>query len=326
LPSSRSGTKIAIADNRDNGLTVISDFPTQNHSIPRGSSSHMPVSKITLVFTVSLLVLLSIDRTSNASDRVVVFGDSWGVLTAPSLQKTFDLQAPGNDVLSAAHLGERATDMITADPEHGLPYIASTLAAHPTADLVHLSIGGNDLRSQWTAGMSPADEDELLTSISDNVETIAAHIVAQRPDIEVLYSSYTYARPSALGTPLEVNTVLEELQSRVDARLQNIPRATAYNFYGLMQTLWGQSEFGLPPGDPSLPDINLPGPPEAFIDDIHLTLDLGQGGGPFGYDQLADEQFSVFYASRLVPEPGAFVLLVFAAIAFHCVIRRRSVG
>jgi len=82
-----------------------------------------------------------------------------------------------------------------------------------------------------------------------------------------------------------------------------MPRAVTGNFYGLMQTLYGQSEFGLPVGDPSLPDINLPGPPEAFFDDIHLTPALFGG---IGYDQLADAQYAAFYQSRLDPTPPIY--------------------
>ena len=260
---------------------------------------------------------------ADADERVVVFGDRWGGLSSWSLQKTFDARAPGNDVFNAAKAGERSEEMNTADPYHGLPYITSTLAAHPTADLVHLSIGGNDIRHYWTAAMSKAAEDALLTRITDDVAAVVSHISAQRPDIEVFYSSYDYLRSVPdLGTPLEVNTVLEELQSRVDSRLDGIPRATTHSFYGLMQMLFGQSEFGLPPGDSLLPDINLPGPPEAFIDDIHLTF--GAEGGPFGYDLLAGEQYAVFYQSHMVPEPNSFAWLVLAGCIFLAIRSRRK--
>jgi len=238
-----------------------------------------------------MLVGLLLVETTSADDRVVVFGDSWGFLSAPSLRRTFDAQAPGNDIRNAAIPGDKASDLSnpnSSDPNEGLLHITSTLATHSTADLVHLSLGGNDLQSNWTAALSPADEDTLLTRITDDIEAVVLHIVAQRPDIEVFYSSYTYLRPLPdLGTVFEVNTVLENLQSRVEARLANIPRATAGNFYGLMQTLWGTS---------ALPDVNLPGPSQAFFDAIHLTA---FGPGPLGYDQLADAQYEAFYQSRL---------------------------
>jgi len=191
------------------------------------------------------------------------------------------------------------------------------LAAHPTVDLVHLSIGGNDILRNWNASMPLNAKEELLARVISDIETVVSHIVAQRPDIELFYSSYDYIRPRPnLGTPLEVNTVLEEVQSRLEVRLASIPRATTHSFHGLMQTLFGQSEYALEPGDPSLPDINLPGPPEAFFDPIHLSFDLFGQEEPFGYDLLAEEQYAVFYQSHMVPEPNALALIMIAGSLF----------
>lgn len=272
-------------------------------------------------FLASLVACLSIAGTASATSRVVVFGDSWGVLSTFSLQQTFNAQAPGNDIVMAAFLGEEAADMNTADPDHGLPYLSSTLAAQPTADLVHLSIGGNDVLRNWDASLSPAAEDALLTRVVDDITAVALHIVGLDPDIEVFHSSYTYIRPIPNGTPLEVNTMLENLQGRVAARFAGIPRATTHSFYGFMQNVFGQSEFGRSPGDPSLPDASLPGPPEAFIDAIHLTI-------PNGYNVLANEQYRVFYESRLnvVPEPGSPGLLALTACSFFLARAGRRTG
>jgi len=253
--------------------------------------------KRVLVVTVAwCFMLVSLAELASADDRVVVFGDSWGVFTAPSLQSTFDANAPGNDVLNAAVFGLEASELNTPNR---LSNITSRLAAHPSADLVHLSLGGNDLREDWNASLSAAASDALLTTITDNIEAVVSHILAQDPNLEVFYSSYTYLRPRpSQGTPFEINSILEELHSRVETRLASMPRAVTGNFYGLMQTLYGQSDFGLLPGDPSLPDINLPGPPEAFFDDIHLRPSFIGG---ISYDQLAEAQYAAFYQSRLEP-------------------------
>lgn len=255
----------------------------------------MRFKRVFVVTVACCFMLVSLAGLASADDRVVVFGDSWGFFTAPSLQDAIDANVSGVDVLNAAVPGDKASDMNTPGV---FSDITSALATHSTADLVHLSIGGNDLLGDWTAALSPTAEDALLTGITNDIVAVVTHILAQRPDIEVFYSSYTYMRPlSDLGTPLEVNTALQNLQSRVEVGLAGMPRATTGNFYGLMQTLYGQSEFGLPVGDPSLPDINLPGPPEAFFDDIHLRPSF------FGdsYDQLAEAQYAAFYQSRLDP-------------------------
>ena len=277
-----------------------------------------PIAASFLVFTLSISV--------PAAERLLVFGDSWGGGSFLGLEKSFAANAPGNTVVLAAVPGETASVMNSPNPTHGLPAIASTLAAHPTVDMMHLSIGGNDILLDWTSVMAPAVEDALLTSIVDDIEAVVLHALAQRPDLELFYSSYDYFRRwTSRATPLQSNTVFQELHSRVESRLASTPRVTTHNFYGLMQNLYGFSPLGLLPGDPSLPDINLPGPPEPFYDAVHLSWDMGDGSsGPFGFDQFADEQYDVFYRSRLVPEPGPLTLLILAACGLLST--RRSPG
>ncbi len=253
---------------------------------------------------------------ANADTSLLVFGDSWGVGSFLGLEKSFAANAPGHGVVSGAIAGETAQQMNSDDPDHGLPYITSTIAANPTVDMVHLSIGGNDMLFHWRTFKNMGKEEDLYNRITDDIEEIVLHMLAQRPDIEVFYSSYDYLLSiDGWGTPLEQNTPFVELHRRVEERLGNTPRVTTHSFYGFMQTLYGYSPNGIPPGDPSLPDINLPGPPEPFFDAIHFTWDMGDGSpGPFGYDQFADEQFDVFYRSRVVPEPSILILYGFSGI------------
>jgi len=272
-------------------------------------------------------MILSVAQKASGDDRVVVFGDSWGVFSALALQQTFDDLVPeaGASVLNSATFGSEASEWNTLSQ---LNEITSILNDHSSADLVHVSLGGNDLTADWNANLPAAAEDALLDRIADDIEAVVTHIVAQDPNIEVFYSSYTYLGPLDLGTPLEVNTVLEELHSRVEDRLASIPQATTGNYYGLTQTIYGQSEFNLPPGDPSLPDINLPGAPEAFFpfDPIHLTPSIFGGTG--AYNDLAEAQYSDFYQSRLtitgIPEPSSLLLGAFASVGVLVRRRRRA--
>ena len=267
------------------------------------------------LYLLSITLTLAFLQPTLATDRLLVFGDSWGVGSYLGLEKAFAVNAPGSTVVPAAIAGETASAMNSSDPAHGLPYITNTLAANPTVDMMHLSIGGNDILFNWTAAVPPAVEDALLSSIVDDIEEVVLHALAQRSDLNVFYSSYDYFRPLPFwGTPLEVNTVFEDLHNRVASRLASNPRVFTHNFNGLMQELHGYSPLGLLPGDPSLPDINLPGPPEPFFDEIHLSWDINDGSpGPFGFDQFANRQFEVFYQSRLIPEPQTAFLLIFAS-------------
>ena len=251
-----------------------------------------------------LIALLAMGAgTARAADEILVLGDSWGFATAPALQQVLDDNGHANvDVVNEAVPGDTAANL--SNPT-GLQGIGSDLAAHPDTVLVHLSIGGNDFLGSWSASMNPQQEDALFDGIVADIETIVLHIGSERPDVAILLPSYDYPRPLPLGTPLEVNTAAEELASRVQALADSIPGATFENLNGLMQLHFGFPTLGIPPFDPSLPRLDLPGPEEAFSDSIHLTAE--------GYLLFADELFERFYDPALGSEVEAVPALPEAA-------------
>jgi hypothetical protein len=91
----------------------------------------------------------------------------------------------------------------------------------------------------------------------------------------------------------------------VQALADSIPGATFENLNGLMQLHFGFPTLGIPPFDPSLPRLDLPGPEEAFSDSIHLTAE--------GYLLFADELFERFYGPALGSEVEAVPALPEAA-------------
>ena len=234
--------------------------------------------------------------------EIVVFGDSWGVPAVPALQQVLIEQGLTETVANAAVGGETASNL---SKPPGLAHITNTLAAHPDAHLVHLSIGGNDFLDQWNAGLSPAQETALFDAILDDVETIVDQMLSLRPDIEILWSSYDFPRPLGLGTPAEVNAASLALAVLGSALADASGPGLSYgDYHGLMQVSFGfdgvqytsfDPPFAIPPGDPSLPDPSLPGPQAAFSDAIHLTAQ--------GYTILAQAQFDSFYALRLLSGP-----------------------
>jgi len=240
--------------------------------------------------------------------RVVVFGDSWGVPAAPALQAVFDAEGIPVQVAGASSGGETAANLSSAS---GLQHISDTLAANPDADLVHLSIGGNDFLGTWNATFTPAQEDALFQAIAADVETILDHILAVRPAARIFWSSYDYPRPLPLGTPTQVNAAGAKFGLVAVALANSKGASVTYgNFSGLMQVTYGfdgtqytiyDPPVAIPPGDPSLPDATLPSPDAAFSDTIHLTA--------AGYGVLAQAQFDAFYAGILaVPVPAMNVV------------------
>jgi lysophospholipase L1-like esterase len=246
-------------------------------------------------------LLLPLAAEPAGAARIVVFGDSWGVPAAPALQQVLSDHGLPDTVANAAVPGETAADL---SKPPGLQHITDTLAAHLDADLVHLSIGGNDFLGQWSSTMPPSQEAALFAAILDDVETIVDHILTVRPGVEILWSSYDFSRPLPLGTPTEVNaaSLAFSVQAAAFADVKG-PGVTYGDFNGLMQVTFGFDDvqytlydppIPIPPGDPSLPDPTVPSPYVAFSDAIHLTAE--------GYLILADGQFDAFYAERLLGE------------------------
>jgi lysophospholipase L1-like esterase len=230
--------------------------------------------------------------------RIVVFGDSWGVPAATALQQVLIDHGLADTVAGAAVGGETAFDL-SRPP--GLQYITDNLDAHPDADLVHLSIGGNDFLSQWNASLTQAQEADLFADILADVETIVDHILMLRPGAQILWSSYDFARPLPLGTPSEVNAAAIAFSGLAASLADSKGPGLSYgDFNGLMQVTFGfdgvqytvfDPGFAIPPGDPSLPDPTLPSPAASFIDAIHLTA--------AGYAILAEAQYDSFYGLHL---------------------------
>ena len=225
---------------------------------------------------IQVLVFLLLAAAPVHAARVVVFGDSWGVPAAPALQQVFIDQGHPDTVANAAVAGETAANLSSPS---GLSNISNSLAANPDADLVHLSIGGNDFLAQWSSSLNPAQEAVLFAAILADVETIVDHILSVRPGAFILWSSYDYPRPlPPLGTPTELNaaslTLAGLAQALADAKGLGL---TYGGFSGLMQVTYGfdgvqytpfDPAFPIPPGDPSLPDPSLPSPNAAFADPI----------------------------------------------------------
>lgn len=259
--------------------------------------------------TLTILLILAAANTSKASS-IVVFGDSWGVPFAPALQQVLDDNGYGSvSVINAAFGGEMASDMSSSSPTQGLPYITSVLNANPDAELVHLSIGGNDALSQLPA--------PSWSSIYDDISTIVNHILSIRPDIQIYHTAYDYFPASVADfgiTFQQLNTAFAPGATEGQLLADATPRMTFYDARGLMQTQFGIPELGIPANDPSLPDPTLPSPASSFVDPIHLTT--------AGYAVFAQEAFDVFYESQLsIPEPSTLLLGVMAGAGM--LVRRR---
>jgi len=117
--------------------------------------------------------------------RILVIGDSWGVAAEPSLQQVLSNNGSTDSVAGIAVGGETAENINT--PEW-LQQITTALAENPDAEFVHLSLGGNDFLGNWTSFMPPAQEEQLIADILEDISAIVDHILeatTRNPDFLV---------------------------------------------------------------------------------------------------------------------------------------------
>ena len=246
-----------------------------------------------------LTLLIVASAASAATPRILVVGDSWTLLMIGNLQTALDnvglseFEVHGD--LTAIG-GTRASQWATP---YFLDLITQELTAFPSIDIVHLSMGGNDvLAASWS---TPTEFQALAETIFDNIDVVVAHILSIRPNAKIAWCSYDYVQDVSLNDELGMLT-----QEAIDRAALN-PRFFCINNLGLMHVTYGYpGEFG--PGERPLPggypdytplmggDPAFPGPPEAFLDAIHLTYE--------GYGVLAERCVSEFYVFWLTPQPG----------------------
>jgi lysophospholipase L1-like esterase len=243
--------------------------------------------------------------------RILLAGDSWSAFM--EVFKTF------NSVLSEREGLEsyRSTGVTTSIVgirayEYAAPAILAlvteALAEHPTIDIVHLSLGGNDvLYGGWRPSMNETQAQALYHNVTGHIETVVDHILALRPDIRIGLCSYTFSSHAISGaTEQQVNQATADFEQVKRALAQRKDRVFYINNLGLMQY-----HYGIPAAVPPIPSETVPypggypdynpmpggniayfAPLEAMFDnDIHLT--------PDGYEILARRCVDEFYGEWL---------------------------
>ena len=249
---------------------------------------------VAAVLIISLLVTAGPLRAAD----ILVIGDSWGVAAGPALQKVLIDNGSTGAVASIAEGGETAENINTPQ---WLAKITTALEENPDASLVHLSLGGNDFLGQWNSFIGKEQEDQLIADVIEDITSIVDHILGQRPEIRIFWSSYDFPRPLIIGSPEDVNKAAMRFSAEAQTLAESKGDSLSYgDFNGLTQVVYGfdgvqttpfDPDFFIPPGDPSLPDSQYPGPAAAYLDSIHLT--------PEAYLVLAESQYQDFYQEVL---------------------------
>lgn len=222
-------------------------------------------------FTIVLVMILTASPLKAA--EILVIGDSWSFPVGFQLKIVLSNQGHADSIVSFPEPSWGvACDLSSAE---GRGQLSSWLNLYPDSEFVHFSLGGNDILNNWTPALAGlADEDLLVEEIVDCMGIIVDHILAIRPQIQVVWSSYDYLRPIQLGSPAQINAVFDKLAAAAAEFAQTRgAQVHTVNIVGTLQKTYGfdgvqHTSFDppnpIPPGDPSLPNPALPSPFPAF--------------------------------------------------------------
>lgn len=266
--------------------------------------------------------------TEPETRRALTVGDSWSVFMNAHSTFNSSFRKWGHSDkryftnLIISENGSKTDDFLQPTKQDE---IAAQLAANPSIDVVHLSIGGNDVLGDWHVSWTQEQVDELEAQVTVRLTAIIDFIKSVRPGIRIVWSGYCYpnfgevigSMPLAaqsthpfystwqgMGFPnfLQINTILNSFSATVEAYANTDPQVDFIYAGGVLQHHYGQPtdlpvepggsyaqfEAPLPVGFPEYPTPRAGmGSLLIFTDAFHLSAG--------GYAAFIDYQFQKFY-------------------------------
>jgi lysophospholipase L1-like esterase len=176
-----------------------------------------------------VVLLLAATGVSAQVPRVLYVGDSWtyypwAMQDPPALRTV--LAKPEIGLGTYIEDGTIALIQPTAvgwDAPDPLGQIQQKLIDNPTIDIVHLSLGGNDVNLGLGGNFSPDHVASMNGTAVGHIQNIVNFILAQRPDMRVAICGYDYLNITE-GVRYNQFLLVESMET---------PTATAYLVYGL---------------------------------------------------------------------------------------------
>jgi hypothetical protein len=207
-------------------------------------------------------------------NKILLVGDSWAAFQNGYGTINEGLKNLGHSdkrFVSSLEIAENGAD--TYDFVDGPKQIAiqEIVDANTDIEIVHLSIGGNDVLGDWNISFTPEQTDSLTQTVEVRLETIIDFLQATRSGMRVFWPGYTYpnfgeiieefdpfqnVHPffstwDGMGQPnfLTINTVLNNMSDSVLATTNADPLLDFIPAQGVIQHFYGQTTpLGVAPG------------------------------------------------------------------------------
>lgn len=271
------------------------------------------------LFTLSLLGFFGYSNVNaqcveTPTNRIILAGDSWAAFM-------FGDQTINDGLKNVGHSDKKFVSNITIS-ENGADTwdfvdgpkqdaIQDLVDANPDVDIIHMSIGGNDLLGDWHVSFTQQQTDSLASEVELRLESIVDFLQNTRSGMNVFWPGYTYPNFEEviediapfqtnhpfygtwddMGQPdfLTINTILNDMTDSVVVTAATDPQLDHVKAQGVLQYHYGQeTALGVAPGGTYLPfDAPLPlgypdypSPKESmrlyagiFTDCFHLSAD-----------------------------------------------------
>lgn len=278
--------------------------------------------------------------SENETAKVLLVGDSWAFFMSADQtinDVLFDWGHTGYTYytnLTLAENGAETDDFLLPVKQQE---IQAKLDEFPSIEVVHLSIGGNDVLGDWNINFTQQQTDSLASAVLARLDSVITFIKSARPGIQIVWSGYTYpnfeeviesAAPfqtqhpfygtwEDMGFPtfLQLNEVQNNFSNLIlnfyatDPQVQYIPAT------GLMQYVFGQtSPLGVAPGGTYAP-FSVPMPlgnpaypsPKTTMRNYGLTRDCFHLSAA-GYYELINYHTQKFYHKFLMDDQYALAI------------------
>jgi lysophospholipase L1-like esterase len=193
--------------------------------------------------------------------KILAIGDSWTHLGAPILQNELKKHSNSYIVTSVPHSGSTAQQW-ASNPMA----IKQAVYGTPDANLIWLSVGGNDITHKFMQGYTI---ETGLPAIQKDIETILDVIIDTAPFVKIVHFGYDFpAFPDMMLQMVgqRLSTV-NQLMINFSTMLQSIADNDKYKgkFYRVHTCGVLQAASGIP----NAPNLLMPSPNEFMNDPIH---------------------------------------------------------